>query len=110
MPLRSSIRSYPVKPSQIAVNPPLCSSAFGPLKYSSITAPIGLTDEKISLVTAFSGEAFPFVSRVLSGKTMLTLIANGVGVVVEVGVREAVAVAVFVEVREFVTVKVSVSV
>src|SRR5687768_8420255 len=109
IPLRSSMRSYPVKPSQIATSPPLCSSALGPLKYSSMTAPIGLTEDRMSRVTAFSAGC-PFSRRFLSGNTMLTLTTGAVGVGVEVGVREAVAVNVDVGVREFVAVNVMVDV
>lgn len=97
IPFLNSMRSYPVKPSQTASSPLLCSSALGPLKYSSMTAPMGLTDERISRVTAFSGGC-PFCRRVLSGNTIFTLTTSGVGVVVKVGVREAVAVKVTVEV------------
>jgi hypothetical protein len=74
-----------------------------------MTAPIGLTDERMSRVTAFSGGC-PLSSRVLSGNTILTLTTRAVGVAVNVGVRDAVTVNVNVGVREFVVVAVQVDV
>jgi hypothetical protein len=66
--------------------------ALGPLKYSSITAVIGLTEEGIFLVVTFSNEEARFSISCLSINTMFTLMARGVCVIV--GVREDVTVAV----------------
>jgi hypothetical protein len=74
-----------------------------------MTAPIGLTDERMSRVTAFSGGC-PLSNRVLSGNTILTLTTRAVGVAVNVGVRDAVTVNVNVGVRDFVPVAVQVDV
>ena len=87
-----------MKPFHTAVRPAFSSAAFGPLKYSSITAPMGLTDDRISLVTTFSYGGVSFPSNCLSENTILTLITGGVdvcvGVAVFVGVNEGVTVAV----------------
>lgn len=93
-----SMRLYPTKPFQYATRPASCSSAFGPLKYSSTTAAIGLIEERISLDVTFSNEAAPFSSRRLSVNTIFTFTISGVGVTVTVGVLDGVYVAVLVEV------------
>jgi hypothetical protein len=93
------MRRYPTNPFQIAIRPPFCSAAFGPLKYSSTAAPTGLIDERISRDVAFSNGAVPFASNCLSVNTILILTVGGVGVdvgvsvFVEVGVCEGVTVA-----------------
>jgi hypothetical protein len=89
---------YPTKPFQYATRPAFFSAAFGPLKYSSIAAVTGSTEEGISLVATFSnavGEA-PLSSNCLSTNTIFTLMESGVGVnvAVEDGVRVGVLLAV----------------
>jgi hypothetical protein len=98
----------------MAVTPAFCSAAEGPLKYSSTTAWMGLSEERICRVTAFSTGGSPPMTGSLSGKTMLTLtrsgVAVGVGVKVLVGVKVGVNVAVLdgVKVGVFEGVKVAV--
>ena len=85
--------------------PALSSAAFGPLKYSSKTALIGLAEERMSLDTILSEGAC------LSVKTILTLMNRAVGVsegvLVIVGVKEGVIVGVWLGVRDGVTVAVA---
>jgi len=87
---------YPTKPFQYATRPASCSTAFGPLKYSSSTAVTGLIEEGIFRVVAFSnvdGDA-PLSSRCLSINTIFTLMKSGVGVIVAVAVADGVKVEV----------------
>jgi hypothetical protein len=86
--------SYPTKPFRYATRPAFCSTAFGPLKYSSITAVIGLIEEEIFLVAAFSNVDAPLSSSCLSINTIFTLMASGVGVTVNVAVADGVRVGV----------------
>ncbi len=80
------MRLYPTNPFQYATRPAFCSVAFGPLKYSSITAATGLIEERMSLEVALSNEVAPLVRRRLSVKTMFTLKVSGVAVIVAVPV------------------------
>ena len=100
-----------MNPFQTAVKPAFSSAAFGPLKYSSITAPMGLTDDNISLVTTFSYGGVRSPSNCLSVNTILTLITGGVDVCVGVGVfvdvNDGVIVGVLLGVCEGVTVTVA---
>ena len=81
-----------MNPFHVGIMPAFSSAALGPLKYSSTTALMGLTDERISLETIL------FEVVCLSVNTMLTLTIRGVGVsesvYVTVGVKEGVIVAV----------------
>jgi hypothetical protein len=86
--------SYPTKPFRYATRPAFCSTAFGPLKYSSITAVIGLIEEEIFLVAAFSNVDAPLSSSCLSINTIFTLMVSGVGVTVNVAVADGVRVGV----------------
>jgi hypothetical protein len=90
--------SYPTKPSRYATSPASCSAVFGPLKYSSSTAATGLTEEEISLTTAFSkaDAGAPLLDNCLSTNTIFTLTESGVGVTVGEAVADGV--------NEFVTV------
>jgi hypothetical protein len=99
------MRLYPTNPFHTAIRPAFCSAAFGPLKYSSTTAPIGLTEDRISRVVAFSTGATLFSRTFASVKTMLTLIVAGVGVAAGVWVRVCEGAAVAVDVRVGVTVR-----
>lgn len=81
-----SMRLYPTNPFQYATSPAFCSVAFGPLKYSSITAATGLIEERISLEVTLSNEAAPLVSRRLSVNTIFTFKVSGVVVTVTVAV------------------------
>jgi hypothetical protein len=58
--------------------------AFGPLKYSSMTAATGLTEEGIFLVVTFSNADAdaPLSSNCLSINTIFTLMESGVEVIV----------------------------
>jgi hypothetical protein len=64
------------------------------LKYSSITAVIGLIEEEIFLVAAFSNVDAPLSSSCLSINTIFTLMVSGVGVTVNVAVADGVRVGV----------------
>ena len=86
--------SYPTKPFRYATRPAFCSTAFGPLKYSSIAAVIGLIEEEIFLVVAFSNVDAPLSSSCLSINTIFTLMVSGVGVTVKVVVADGVRVGV----------------
>jgi hypothetical protein len=77
---------YPTNPFRYEVKPAPCSTAFGPLKYSSIAAAIGSIDEAIVLVVTFSnadGDE-PLSSSFSSTNTIFTLIDRGVDVIVAV--------------------------
>jgi hypothetical protein len=89
---------YPTKPFQYATRPAFFSATFGPLKYSSIAAVTGFSEEGTSLVATFSnavGEA-PLSSNCLSTNTIFTSMESGVGVNVAVadGVKVGVLLAV----------------
>ena len=94
--------------------PAFCSAAFGPLKYSSTTALMGLAEERISLGTILLEGRMLFPDDCLSVNTMLTLMVRGVGVsdgvFVIVGVKEGVTVAVAEGVKVSVLVGVEVAV
>jgi len=94
--------------------PAFCSAAFGPLKYSSTTALMGLAEERISLETILSAGGTLFPDDCLSVNTTLTLMIRGVGVsdgvFVIVGVKEGVTVAVAEGVKVSVLVGVAVAV
>jgi hypothetical protein len=93
-----SMRLYPTNPFQYATSPAFCSVAFGPLKYSSITAATGLIEERISLEVTLSNEAAPLVSRRLSVNTIFTFKVSGVVVTVTVAVLAGLIVGVLDEV------------
>lgn len=99
------MRENPINPFQTAVMPALSSAAFGPLKYSSTTALMGLAEDSMSLDTILSAAAC------LSVNTILTLMARGVGVsegvYVTVGVNEGVIVGVLLGVCDGVIVAVA---
>ena len=92
------MRLYPTNPFQYATSPAFCSVAFGPLKYSSITAATGLIEERISLEVTLSNEAAPLVSRRLSVNTIFTFKVSGVVVTVTVAVLAGLIVGVLDEV------------
>ena len=105
------MREYPIKPFQTAVMPAFSSAALGPLKYSSTTALMGLTDERISLATILSAGDALFPDICLSPNTILTLTVRGVGVndgvYVRVGVKEGVTVGVLLGILDGVIVAVA---